>query len=75
MAERAERPVPWWLWPFYAVWLLVSRILAVTGRLLCGVLGLVLLVLGVALTLSVVGAPLGVPFAVLGFLLVLRALF
>jgi hypothetical protein len=75
MAERAGRRVPWWLWPLYAVWLLLTTILEVTGRLVCALLGLVLMVAGAALALTVVGAPLGVPLAVLGFLLLLRALF
>jgi hypothetical protein len=30
---------------------------------------------GVAIAMSVVGAPLGIPFAALGFLLLVRALF
>jgi hypothetical protein len=75
MSERAERSVPWYLWPFHALWRLVGFVLAATGRVVCGVLGLALIAVGVVLSLSVVGAPLGVPLAVLGFLLLVRALF
>ncbi len=39
------------------------------------VAGVALMVGGVAITLSVVGAPIGIPLASLGFLLLIRALF
>ncbi len=50
-------------------------ILGVVGRLVCAALGLVLMMGGVAVTLSVIGAPVGIPLAALGFLLLVRALF
>ncbi len=71
----AERRVPWYLWPFYAIWRLVTFVLNATGRLLCGLLGLIFMVLGTVLTLTVVGAVLGVPLILIGVLLVVRALF
>ncbi len=70
-----ERRVPWFLWPAYALWRLLTFILSATGRLVCALLGIALLIVGVTLTLSVVGAPLGIPLAILGFLLLLRAVF
>jgi len=75
MSEHPERRVPWYLWPFHALWRLLSFVLAATGRLLCGVLGIVLMIAGSVLALSVIGAPLGVPLVLLGFLLLVRALF
>ena len=75
MPTRSERRVPRLLSPLYALWRLVSFILSATGRLVCAVLGVVLMVVGVTLTLTVVGAPLGIPLAILGFLLLLRAFF
>ena len=75
MSEHDERRVPWYLWPFHALWRLLSFVLAATGRLLCGVLGIVLMIAGSVLALSVIGAPLGVPLVLLGFLLLVRALF
>lgn len=75
MPEERKPRVPWFLWPFHALWRLLTFILAATGRLLCAVLGVVLLVVGVAVALTVVGAPLGIPLAVLGFLLLVRAIF
>lgn len=67
--------VPWILWPFYAIWRLVAGILILTGRLVGVVLGLALVVVGVLLSLTVIGAVPGVPLALLGGLLVVRGLF
>jgi len=75
MADAKERRVPWFLWPFYALWRLLTFILNATGRLVLVVLGIALMVVGWVITLTVVGAPLGIPLAILGFLLLLRALF
>jgi len=72
---QTENRIPLLLWPFYAVWRFLTFILNVVGRLLCALLGLALMVGGVAITLSVVGAPLGIPLAALGFLLLIRAVF
>ncbi|MDJ0941784.1 MAG: hypothetical protein QNJ00_18610 [Woeseiaceae bacterium] len=67
--------VPLLLWPFYAIWRLLTLILGLVGRLFAGVLGFALMVAGIALTVTVVGAPLGIPVAIFGFLLLVRALF
>ena len=71
----SERDVPLLLWPFYALWRFLTFVLNVVGRLICAFLGIALMVAGVAVTLSVVGAPIGIPLAVFGFLLLVRALF
>lgn len=75
MSDSTDKGVPWLLWPFYAIWRLLTLILNITGRLIAALLGVALMMAGVAIALSVVGAPLGVPLAALGFLLVVRALF
>jgi hypothetical protein len=75
MTDSTENQVPWLLWPFYAVWKLLTFILSVTGRILCALLGMILMAAGVGLSLSIVGAVIGVPLASFGFLLVVRALF
>ncbi len=67
--------MPWILWPFYAVWKVLTLVLNITGRIICAILGLVLMVAGVAISLSIIGAIIGVPLASFGFLLVVRALF
>jgi hypothetical protein len=75
MSDSTNGGVPWLLWPFYAVWRLLTLILNITGRLICVFLGIVFMMGGVAISMSVVGAPLGIPLTALGFLLVIRALF
>jgi hypothetical protein len=73
--SASDNSVPLLLWPFYAIWRLLTLVLKVIGRILCAVLGIGLMIAGVAVTLSVVGAPLGIPLATFGFLLLVRALF
>jgi len=69
------KSIPWILWPFYAIWRLVTFIIEVTSRIIAAVIALVLMAAGISITLSVVGAPLGIPIAAFGFLLLVRALF
>ena len=75
MSVRVAHRTPILLWPFVALWRLVAFIIELTGRLIGVVLGLVLLVVGVVLGLTVVGAIVGVPLALLGFMLMLRGIF
>jgi hypothetical protein len=70
-----EPRVPLLLWPFWAIWRLVTLILELTGRLVAAVLGLVLMIVGVLLTVTVVGAIVGIPLLLFGFLLLLRGIF
>lgn len=74
MSATARR-VPWFLWPFWALWQLIATILSVTGRLVGVILGLVCLIVGTLLTITVVGAILGIPLLILGILLLVRGLF
>ena len=62
------------LWPFVAVWDLVVWIVNLTGRLIAMLLGLVFLIAGVILTLTVVGAVIGIPLVAFGILLMVRGL-
>jgi hypothetical protein len=77
MTDNHERrnKVPWYLWPFWAIWKLVVGIVAGTGRLVAVILGLVFLIVGVVLTATVVGAIVGIPFIIFGLLLMVRGLF
>lgn len=70
-----EKKSPWFLWPFTAVWRLLTWILELTGRLVVVILGIVLILVGTVLSLTVIGAAVGVPIGVFGVLLVLRGLF
>lgn len=62
-------------WPFVALWRLLALILDLTGRLLSIVLGVVLMIVGVIVSLTMVGAVVGIPILLFGFLLVVRGLF
>lgn len=75
MNDSSESRVPWILWPFYAIWVVLTFILELLGRILCALLGIALMATGVGISLSVIGAPLGIPLAAFGFLLTIRALF
>jgi hypothetical protein len=75
MTEPARHSSPWFLWPFAAIWDFLAFILRLTGRLVAAIIGLVLMVIGVLLTMTVVGAPIGIPLILLGFLLLIRSLF
>ena len=70
-----ERKPHWIWWPFVAVWRLVTWIFELTGRMLAMLLGLVLIIVGTLVSLTVIGAVVGVPIGVFGILLVLRGLF
>jgi len=72
---KEKKKVPWYLWPFWAIWKLVVGIVAATGRLVAVILGLVFLIVGVVLTVTVVGAIVGIPFIIFGLLLMVRGLF
>ena len=75
MSESTDTHIPILLWPFYAIWRLLTFVLSVVGRLICSVVGIAIMIAGVLITMSVVGAPIGIPLASLGFLLLIRALF
>jgi hypothetical protein len=70
-----KRKIHWLLWPFWALWKLISGIVEFTGRIVAVVLGLVLMIVGVIVSLTIVGAIIGIPLAIVGLLLTLRGLF
>jgi hypothetical protein len=67
--------VPWYLWPFHAIWSLFAWIVKLTGRLLAVILGFVLVIVGAVLSITVILLPLGIPMMAFGFMLALRGLF
>ena len=75
MSDSADSGVPWILWPFYAIWKILTLILNITGRIICALIGIAMMVAGVAVSMSIVGAVIGIPLASFGFLLSVRALF
>jgi hypothetical protein len=75
MNTAVHHSTPLLLWPFVALWALLGFVLRAIGRILCALLGLGFMAAGVALTMTVVGAVVGVPLAALGLLLLARSLF
>jgi hypothetical protein len=75
LVQKKATLTPWYLWPFVAIWRLLTWILGLTGRVVAVVLGLVLMIVGVVVSLTVVGAVVGIPLLIFGFLLILRGLF
>jgi hypothetical protein len=65
----------WILWPFIALWKLLAGLIALTGRLVAVILGAALMLVGGLVSLTVVGAVIGIPLAALGLLIILRGLF
>jgi hypothetical protein len=72
---REKRRTPWFLMPFVAIWRLVTGIIELTGRLVAAIIGLLLMIVGVILSLTVIGAIVGIPLIIFGFLLVVRGFF
>jgi hypothetical protein len=75
MSTQTKHHTPWFLWPFVALWRLLAVIVEMTGRFLAMVLGLVFMIVGVIISLTIIGAIVGIPLAVVGLLLFLRGLF
>jgi len=75
MTTHTKQHIPWFLWPFFALWKLLAVIVELTGRFVAMVLGIVLMLVGVIVSLTIIGAIVGVPLAIIGLLLLLRGIF
>jgi hypothetical protein len=75
MATHSKHHLPWILWPFAALWKLLALIVELTGRFVAMVLGIVLIIVGGIISLTIIGAIVGLPLAVIGLLLLLRGIF
>jgi hypothetical protein len=74
MTHRHKR-TPWYFWPFVALWDLLAFILTLTGRLVAGIIGLVFMIVGIILSLTIIASPIGIPMIIIGFLMVVRSIF
>ena len=74
MTTETKKQIPWYLWPFAALWKLLAVIVEMTGRFVAMVLGIVFIVVGVIVSLTIVGALVGVPLAIVGLLLLFRGM-
>ena len=70
-----KQSIPWYLWPFAAIWKLLTVIVEMTGRFVAMILGIVFVIVGVIASLTIIGAIIGVPLAVIGLLLFFRGMF
>jgi len=70
-----KQSIPWYLWPFAAIWKLLAVIVEMTGRFVAMILGIVFVIVGVIASLTIIGAIIGVPLAVIGLLLFFRGMF
>jgi hypothetical protein len=59
-----SKQIPWYLWPFAAIWKLLAVIVELTGRLVAMILGIVLIIVGVLVSLTIVGAIVGIPLSI-----------
>ncbi len=75
MTTENKQHIPWYLWPFAAIWKLLAVIVEMTGRFVAMVLGIVFILVGVIVSLTIVGALVGIPLAFVGLLLLLRGMF
>jgi hypothetical protein len=75
MSAMHKRPVPLLLWPFVMLWHLIATIVGLTGRFVAMVLGIVFIIVGVIISLTLIGAIIGIPLAVIGVLLFLKGIF
>jgi hypothetical protein len=75
MKTETKQHIPWYLWPFAALWKLLAVIVEMTGRFVAMVLGVVFIIVGVIVSLTIVGAIVGIPLAIVGLLLLLRGIF
>jgi hypothetical protein len=62
------------LWPFMVLFRLLAGLLVLTGRFLVMLLGMVFIFVGVLVSLTIVGAIVGIPLALLGLWMVFRGL-
>ncbi|MCD6308702.1 MAG: hypothetical protein J7M24_06880 [Candidatus Latescibacteria bacterium] len=65
---------PFLLKPFAALWLLVSFIMEFSLRSLAVIAGIIFLAVGILLSMSIVGLPLGIPLAIFGALLLFKSI-
>ena len=75
MTHHTKKHIHWYLWPFVAIWKLIAVIVEMTGRFLAMILGVVFIIVGVIVSLTIVGAIVGIPLAIIGLLLLFRGIF
>ena len=75
MTTQPNQHIPWVLWPLAALWKLLSILVELTGRFVAMVLGILFIIVGLIVSLTIIGAVVGVPLALIGLLLLVRGIF
>ncbi|MFN8475175.1 MAG: hypothetical protein U0822_23535 [Anaerolineae bacterium] len=70
-----RRRTPWYAWPFVILWRTLAIVLNLIGRVTFFGVGMLLMIIGFFLTLTLLAAPVGIPLIILGFIMVSRAIF
>ena len=65
----------WLLWPFKALFWLIASLIGLVGRFVAILLGFILFVVGALVSLTIIGAIVGIPLALFGLLLMLKGIF
>ncbi len=61
-------------WPFEFLWLFICLLFKILGGLLFAIIGLILVLAGIILTITVVGSIVGIPLIFAGLLLIMCSL-
>lgn len=73
--KKWRRRIPWYILPFWWIWQLLALIVGMTGRLVAIILGLLFMIAGVIVSVTIVGLVVGIPLILFGVLLIIRGLF
>jgi hypothetical protein len=65
----------WIWWPLVALFKLLGTIVGLTGRFVAMVIGLVFILVGALVSLTIIGAIVGIPLIFVGGMLVLKSIF
>lgn len=63
------------LLPFHLCWLLVGLVFTLFGKLLTAGLGLILMIIGLVLCVTIIASPVGIIMLIFGFLMCLKGIF
>ncbi|WFA09347.1 hypothetical protein [Tissierella sp. Yu-01] len=63
------------LFPFILIGKLIEWTIQLTGRFIAIILGLIILILGLLLSVTIIGAILGIPLLLIGIGLIIRGIF
>jgi hypothetical protein len=63
------------LFPVILAFKIVEFIIKLTGRLIAGGLGFIVIIIGIVFTVTLFGAAIGIPLIILGILMMIKSIF